>query len=611
MPATQEGIMSLPADPTMTPPPGSGGASEGPSIGQSGLSRADAFSATKEALAETNPQLSAEMQAMLNDISDELLNVPEEQLQMILGLIQHMQEHEKDYKSLRKNLIEQGILDEGDFPEEYDPEFLAVVEMVIENALNTGVDAPIEMTPPPGFARGGIAEAARQVAQHGRNGDSILAHINPQEALMLRRYGGAGRINPETGLPEFGFFSKIVSGLKSAVKSVANAVKKVVQSPVGKVLGTVALTALAGWAMPALSSAATAAIGQGAATILGGGDLKDAVKSAALGYFGGSNSPLNKYTSGLASSLGITSNVATSALNQGLMGTAVDVLSGKSLKDSIKSGLTSAAMGAAGTYMTEGYRPGVDMQQAVVDAPPSTGSSDAYGTEGFVGSGGAKDTLANIPPGGSGGLRSLIPDFNVDSVTGLLKNEKGEYSPWKVGAAGAGLLALTGGFKPKPVGGSQFQDEIVKGPDVPRNLLWGVQNMRGVKYNPDGTFADVQERWNPYDYPAPTGPTAQPAVMPPTFSPVMPGQSNVDFASLFNPARAAQGGIASLSNGGYPRRMGHISGPGTSTSDSIPAMLSDGEFVMTARAVNGAGNGNREEGAKRMYQLMHQLERNA
>jgi hypothetical protein len=40
-------------------------------------------------------------------------------------------------------------------------------------------------------------------------------------------------------------------------------------------------------------------------------------------------------------------------------------------------------------------------------------------------------------------------------------------------------------------------------------------------------------------------------------------------------------------------------------------MLSDGEFVMTAAAVRGAGGGSRREGAKRMYALMHQLERNA
>ncbi len=70
-------------------------------------------------------------------------------------------------------------------------------------------------------------------------------------------------------------------------------------------------------------------------------------------------------------------------------------------------------------------------------------------------------------------------------------------------------------------------------------------------------------------------------------------------------------GIASLAAGGYPRRTGQISGPGTPTSDSIPAMLSDGEFVMTEKAVRGAGNGSRREGARKMYALMHQLERNA
>ena len=53
---------------------------------------------------------------------------------------------------------------------------------------------------------------------------------------------------------------------------------------------------------------------------------------------------------------------------------------------------------------------------------------------------------------------------------------------------------------------------------------------------------------------------------------------------------------------------GEISGPGTGTSDSIPAMLSDGEFVMTARAVRGAGNGDRRAGAQRMYDMMNQFE---
>ena len=84
-------------------------------------------------------------------------------------------------------------------------------------------------------------------------------------------------------------------------------------------------------------------------------------------------------------------------------------------------------------------------------------------------------------------------------------------------------------------------------------------------------------------------------------------------------AQSAQGGIINaLARGGqpmsiqdFPRKQGHISGPGTATSDSVPALLSDGEFVMTADAVRGIGNGSRREGAKKMYNLMNQFERRA
>jgi len=44
---------------------------------------------------------------------------------------------------------------------------------------------------------------AQVLRSKGRNGDTILAHITPKEARKLRRAGGSGSINPETGLPEF------------------------------------------------------------------------------------------------------------------------------------------------------------------------------------------------------------------------------------------------------------------------------------------------------------------------------------------------------------------------------------------------------------------------
>jgi hypothetical protein len=76
-------------------------------------------------------------------------------------------------------------------------------------------------------------------------------------------------------------------------------------------------------------------------------------------------------------------------------------------------------------------------------------------------------------------------------------------------------------------------------------------------------------------------------------------------------------GIMGMAKGGdvFPRRTGQIEGPGTKTSDSIPAMLSDGEFVQRTDAVNGAGvmmgatnaKEAREKGADFMYALQDKL----
>ena len=66
-----------------------------------------------------------------------------------------------------------------------------------------------------------------------------------------------------------------------------------------------------------------------------------------------------------------------------------------------------------------------------------------------------------------------------------------------------------------------------------------------------------------------------------------------------------------LNEGGFPRKNGKIAGPGTETSDDIPAMLSDGEFVVNAKTVRGLGaamggkgtEDNRDRGSKFLYSL--------
>jgi len=64
------------------------------------------------------------------------------------------------------------------------------------------------------------------------------------------------------------------------------------------------------------------------------------------------------------------------------------------------------------------------------------------------------------------------------------------------------------------------------------------------------------------------------------------------------------GGLASLEMD----QGGAVNGPGGPKDDVIDAKLSDGEFVMTAKAVENLGGGNRLAGAKQMYNMMNQLD---
>jgi hypothetical protein len=79
-----------------------------------------------------------------------------------------------------------------------------------------------------------------------------------------------------------------------------------------------------------------------------------------------------------------------------------------------------------------------------------------------------------------------------------------------------------------------------------------------------------------------------------------------------------------LADGGdvnFPRKEKLVEGPGTEKSDDIPAMLSDGEFVMTSAAVRGLGTLNgaqkddkleqRRKGAQLMQDMMKKFEKRA
>ena len=149
-----------------------------------------------------------------------------------------------------------------------------------------------------GIAR--FEDTASRIAAYGRFGDDQVAHVETGELIVPRqlidqspelknsifqhlreagiedpeRYvvGNAeNSINPETGLMEFGFFSKIFKGIKKAFKKIGKVLKKA--API------ILSIALAG----PLGAVYGGMVGQGIGTLIQGGSIKDAFKAAAIG----------------------------------------------------------------------------------------------------------------------------------------------------------------------------------------------------------------------------------------------------------------------------------------------------------------------------------------
>jgi hypothetical protein len=250
---------------------------------------------------QVDPQAVAEFTEELRG-----LDVSPEELDALNDLVDQILANPEQYDQLRQQFLAQGMPDDI-LPEQFDPYFFAALNMAVDQmiAAPTGVQA---------FAKGGIAELkpiAKAIASYGRNGDTMLAHITPAEARMLKRRGGSGTINPATGLPEF--------FLKKAFKKIGKAVKKFASSTVGRLVTTVALGFFLGPAAASFLGASSVAgvaavsgfVGSAGSTLLAGGNLKDALKAGAIGGLtAGAGAGLmggaDAFASGSASTAGLT-----------------------------------------------------------------------------------------------------------------------------------------------------------------------------------------------------------------------------------------------------------------------------------------------------------------
>jgi hypothetical protein len=510
---------------------------------------------------------------------------------------------------------------------------------------------------------------ADQLAKYGREEDTELAHVAPGETVVplavldadpdlknrlfaqMRDLGleperyvvgnELNSINPDTGRPEF-FLKKIVKGIKKAVKGVVKVFKK---------LAPIILPIALNFMFPGLGAIASGALGSGIGTLVQGGSFKDAFKAALIGgAVGGLSSGIAGAVKGTGFIEGVKGGLPGGTFGGGAPSGPAPIETG--VPDVIQDAMPATPPGAAESVAqaaapapTPGAMdmlqqsavagqdaaaqlglPGGQLPQMPAHSPvapaqyaqstpvnpnavqpmmqPATPGTAATAAESTTAADGTVSIDTTVPP------PDLEPSFFDKTKDFLFRGGK---SPADVQALKDAAFKnkydevlqryLQGGATQ-----SQAADAALKaaeaasasagpgmlakyGPSVALGMLGA--NAMGMFDAPK--MDEPYNQWpytsqelidaNPYAYHvAPLGVQVGPY------------------------GRAAQGGGVARD---YPRMNGAIYGPGTETSDDVPAMLSDGEFVMTARAVRGAGGGDRKRGMQNMYRIMRDFERGA
>jgi len=274
--------------------------------------------------------------------------LPLDKLREIGDWAQRVIEQQVSFEEFQAWLKSQG-LEDSDIPKEPDIQELTGMIAVGNTAeamlAEQGVESEAELAPQ-GQVAGPISpEQLQATAAKGRVGDTMLAHINPEEAAVLKSMGGMGTINPQTGLPEFGFFSKLWSGIKNIVKKVAPIILPAVAIFAPAVLPAIGGFVTGGLASGAVAGAVGAAVVSGGITAISGGSIKDVLKSAALTGLGSYLTPIvGKYVGG---AVGVTSGSLQNVIGSGIVAGGFAAARG----GSVGQILTAAATGAAGTYL--------------------------------------------------------------------------------------------------------------------------------------------------------------------------------------------------------------------------------------------------------------------
>ena len=487
-----------------------------------------------------------------------------------------------------------------------------------------------------------LADAALQVSQAGRGGDTTLAHVTPGEVVLpaemmedpqfesavetrFKEVGlnpeeyvvglGIASLNPQTGLEEF-FLKKIAKFGKKLFKKVVRPVAKVAQFVPGPWQAPAALIAKADTvykvAKGEASPLALATLATGPKIFGETGAIANIAKAGGEG---------GNFLSGLGSLLRETPGALQDTLTS-LPGNIASGIGSLITKpgETIQSVLSGAGLpGGQGVF-------GADPLDAM-DTLEQLAQSDAGLKEQIESALGQGKTPADIlnklsssVPGQQGGDQNILQ--RIGGALGIGSEEGQVPFGRALGIGGIGALLAKLAF-----------DEAKNRKGVPLTPL--TQETATGRYNIEAEIARRmgKEAPNPVEFGLlPTGTIPQLTAGRQAPQRNVPQAQPTDVAGIAPPPRLMMGGgmvmPMAYAKGGnvaaeeFKRMNGEIDGPGTETSDDIPAMLSDGEFVMKSQAVRGAGafdmtkkkggivelrptrEEDRERGTKLMYDMM-------
>ena len=459
-----------------------------------------------------------------------------------------------------------------------DPDEIKSLDRLIEVAM-VGANAPLR-------------EMSLEIQAQGRGEDTALAHLRPGEVILppeafedlqfentvARKFEelgidpeeaiagvGIASLNPMTGLEEFGFFKKIGKAIKKVAKKIA---------PIAGPLANF---------IPGVGPLLAAGIGA-ATNVVGGKGLKGAISGAIGGYGAG------RMLGGIGSLGTVGGNVVGPGNFQNL-----------GFLDKFRA-VGSGAKAGIGSLFGGGTR-------------PAGGLNSGYPDLSGLNSGGYPDLSGlNQNPGFFGGLISG-PGADGRGNYGVLGDIGGGLAGGLLGGGGGGglgsLASLAAAGVPAYLLGKMAYDEAKKDKGVALTPL--------TTMGPTGRYnieAEIARRMgtqtpNPVEF----------GLLPQGTFPQLSGGQPMAAAGggAVYPMAYAEGGNVAIED--FQRMNGDINGAGTETSDDVPAMLSDGEFVMTGAAVRGAGGfdmknkggiltltpsgtPDRERGTNVMYEMM-------